>query len=58
MRTFRYDTAGQLVSEEARVGSSTDALDTVVVASVEYVHDGLGRRIRRIDTDGSFTEYA
>ncbi|MDY0945537.1 DUF6531 domain-containing protein [Frigoribacterium sp. CFBP9039] len=58
VRSFLYDAAGQLVSEEARVGSSTDALDTVVVASVEYVHDGLGRRIRRIDTDGSFTEYA
>jgi RHS repeat-associated protein len=43
---------------QARIGSTTDALDTVVVASVEYVHDGLGRRIRRIDTDGSFTEYA
>jgi RHS repeat-associated protein len=41
-----YDVAGQLLST-VRNGER-----------VEYVHDGLGRRVRRTDPDGSTVEYA
>ncbi|MCS5508842.1 DUF6531 domain-containing protein [Curtobacterium flaccumfaciens pv. flaccumfaciens] len=41
-----YDAAGQLVATITEAGR------------IEYVHDGLGRRIRRTATDGSTTEYA
>lgn len=41
-----YDAAGQLVATIAEAGRT------------EYVHDGLGRRIRRTAADGSTTEYA
>ncbi|MFJ4076432.1 RHS repeat-associated protein [Curtobacterium sp. PhB137] len=41
-----YDAAGQLVATITEAGR------------IEYVHDGLGRRIRRTAADGSTTEYA
>jgi len=41
-----YDAAGQLVATITEAGRT------------EYVHDGLGRRIRRTAADGSTTEYA
>ncbi|MCE0456783.1 DUF6531 domain-containing protein [Curtobacterium flaccumfaciens] len=41
-----YDAAGQLVATTTEAGRT------------EYVHDGLGRRIRRTAADGSTTEYA
>lgn len=44
--TYEHDVAGQLVASE-RDGQRT-----------EYVHDGLGRRVRRTEPDGSTTEYA
>ena len=46
-RVYGYDAAGQLLSMTEQNGSRT-----------EYVHDGLGRRTRRIGPDGSWTEYA
>ncbi|MFA0848587.1 DUF6531 domain-containing protein [Curtobacterium sp. WHRI 8282] len=41
-----YDAAGQLVATTTEAGRT------------EYVHDGLGRRIRRTAANGSTTEYA
>ncbi len=41
-----YDAAGQLVATITEAGR------------IEYVHDGLGRRVRRTAADGSTTEYA
>ncbi|MBG6224932.1 RHS repeat-associated protein [Arthrobacter sp. CAN_A2] len=46
-RVFEYDAAGQLVAVTGPDG-----------ARVEFVHDGLGRRTRLINVDGSWTEYA
>ncbi|WP_394247752.1 RHS repeat-associated core domain-containing protein [Arthrobacter pityocampae] len=44
---FAYDSAGQLQTITGPDGSR-----------VEFVHDGLGRRTRRIKADGSWAEYA
>lgn len=42
-----YDAAGQLLSRSLPDGRRLD-----------YVHDGLGRRVRQIAADGSYVEYA
>lgn len=46
-RTNHYDAAGQLLRTETSDGTRT-----------EYVHDGLGRRLREISNDGSERSYA
>lgn len=66
--TWTYDLAGRLVAEMAsgvELRHAYDAagqlLGTVDLRSgerVDYVHDGLGRRIRRTASDGSTTDYA
>ncbi|MCQ2002097.1 DUF6531 domain-containing protein [Arthrobacter zhaoxinii] len=47
LRVYEYDAAGQLKSVVEADGART-----------EYVHDGLGRRVRSIGPDGSWAEYA
>ncbi len=47
LRVFDYDAAGQLLTITGEDGTRT-----------EFVHDGLGRRTRLINADGSWTEYA
>ncbi|GAA0959436.1 DUF6531 domain-containing protein [Frigoribacterium faeni] len=64
-RTWGYDTAGRLVAETADGVETRHEYDRAaqLVATerlgvrVEYVHDGLGRRIRRTEPDGSTREY-
>ncbi|MFJ3032792.1 DUF6531 domain-containing protein [Curtobacterium pusillum] len=64
--TWAYDTAGRLISETIGGVATTYEYDVAgqLVASerdgqrMEYVHDGLGRRVRRTGPDGSTTEYA
>ncbi|MDR6639738.1 DUF6531 domain-containing protein [Paenarthrobacter nitroguajacolicus] len=46
-RTFAYDAAGQLLTLTEPDGART-----------EFVYDGLGRRVRVIGAEGSWTEYA
>ncbi|WP_194266079.1 DUF6531 domain-containing protein [Arthrobacter yangruifuii] len=47
LRVYEYDDAGQLTAVVEADGART-----------EYVHDGLGRRVRSIGPDGSWVEYA
>ena len=65
-RTWRYDVAGRLVVEtvdgvetrrEYDAAAQLVATETLGVR-VEYVHDGLGRRIRRTEPDGTTRQYA
>jgi len=67
LTTWEYDAAGRVVSESAdgAVSRSTyDAAGQLVSRELpdgrrlDYVHDGLGRRVREIADDGSYVEYA
>ncbi|WP_144760259.1 DUF6531 domain-containing protein [Curtobacterium sp. 9128] len=63
---WEYDSAGRMVAETVGGVTTVHEYDIAgeLTASVrdglrtEYVHDGLGRRVRRTDADGSTTEYA
>ncbi|ROP72229.1 DUF6531 domain-containing protein [Curtobacterium sp. PhB115] len=64
--TWTYDDGGRLVAETVggvETRHEYDAAGQLVATitdddRIEYVHDGLGRRIRRTVADGSTTEYA
>ncbi|PZF10935.1 type IV secretion protein Rhs [Curtobacterium sp. MCPF17_011] len=65
---WEYDPAGRLVAErlaDRLLRHEHDAAGTLLASTddatgerVEYVSDGLGRRVRRTATDGTTTEYA
>ncbi|WIE62308.1 DUF6531 domain-containing protein [Curtobacterium sp. MCLR17_032] len=66
--TWAYDAAGRLVAEHVgdtgrrhehdAAGTLLASTDDATGERVEYVSDGLGRRVRRTAADGTTTEYA